>query len=220
MRSRLGDLEIVETIEAPAMTWAWLSITPFGLPVEPEVYRIAARSFSMRDRVVPGGQEDGRAPRNLRPESTALQGSRRPPGHQELERWHVLQNRAKRAQLAGGSDQPLHLAVARDVPDLLGKEETIDRDEDPRGPGDREDRQSLRDRGVEENADAVSTVEPEASQPLGEAFDTAPYLTVREPTITVDECLLLRKPVGTGSQHMVNQIVHEGSRPTRVPATT
>src|SRR5271165_4051596 len=37
----------VETIELPAITLAWLSITPLGLPVEPDVYKIAARSFSM-----------------------------------------------------------------------------------------------------------------------------------------------------------------------------
>jgi hypothetical protein len=46
MRSSLVFSMYVETIWAPTTTLRWLVATPLGIPVEPDVYRMVARSTS------------------------------------------------------------------------------------------------------------------------------------------------------------------------------
>src|SRR5271168_4654172 len=56
MRSLSVMPRYVETMELPAITLAWLNITPLGFPVEPEVYRMAAKSLEMLGSVQASGK--------------------------------------------------------------------------------------------------------------------------------------------------------------------
>jgi hypothetical protein len=166
------------------------STTPFGLPVLPEVYRIAAMSASIARR---------------------QPGLRRGAAHQHRAQVRAARQRGVQLRQAlGGGDQHPHVAVGQDVRHLLGLEQRIDRDEHGAGQACSEHRRHVLDALVEVDGDALATPDAAGNQRAGGLLDRAGQRRVVEPLSAMHQRFGAGRTACGIEDEIVDQVRHRG----------